>query len=118
MTQLPRAYWCHADYLGPSAGRGVAEDRTTAFPGHAITWMRQAVREVTPHLEAEPFAVAWAWLGNHERAGTAVHDLRSGRPYAFEVRTPNARWKWTAHLVSVLPVVETTTTNPGTHRRG
>ncbi|GAA1188191.1 hypothetical protein GCM10009578_031810 [Streptomyces rhizosphaericus] len=103
---LPRAFWCHVDYAGCSVENAVVSGITTPLPGRALAWMRQAVREVVPALDRDSFCAAWAWLGDHHGEGIAVRELRSGRPYAFEVSTPEGCWRWRAHLVSVLPLAD------------
>lgn len=107
MTQpLSRTYWCHRDYVGPSREFLEPLSASTPYPGRAIVWMRESVREALSELDRPTFAVAWAWLGDHQAAGAAVQELRQGRPYTFTIPTAAGGWSWSAYLVSVLPVIE------------
>ncbi|MBT2366156.1 hypothetical protein J7E88_12770 [Streptomyces sp. ISL-10] len=101
-----RTYGCHRDYDGP--GRELLEplSATTPFPGRAIVWMRESVREVLTELDRPTFGIAWAWLGNHQAAGAAVQELRQGRPYTFSLKTAVGRWSWSAYPVAVLTVID------------
>ncbi|NUK14045.1 hypothetical protein [Streptomyces lunaelactis] len=119
MTQLlPRTYWCHRDYDGPGREQPEPRSATTPHPGRAIDWMRESVREILPELDDRPtFALAWAWLGNHQAVKTAVQELRQGRPYTFTVPTPDGRWSWTAYPICVLPVVDSCSNAPRPKRR-
>ncbi|MGA5047714.1 hypothetical protein [Streptomyces arboris] len=101
---LPRAYWCHADVDGTAPHPlPVPADLLTTAPGPAVTWVRESVRWLTPRLDRDAFHRAWAWLGDHRGAEAAVQTLRRGQPYAYELGTHAARWRWTAYPVSVLP---------------
>ncbi|MFE7461815.1 hypothetical protein [Streptomyces sp. NPDC057554] len=105
-SPLPRAYWCHTDTDGPALLphlHPLPGDLVTTAPGIALTWIRESVRWLTPRLDRDTFHRAWAWLGDHRGVEAAVRTLRRGQPYAYELDTPAARWRWTAYPVSVLP---------------
>lgn len=113
MTQpLPRAYWCHRDFDGPGRDRLEPQTATTPFPGSAVTWMRESVRDALTDLDRPTFGVAWAWLGDHQASGAAIRELRQGRPYVFTLPTTEGRWTWRTYPVSVLPVIETCANSP------
>lgn len=112
---LPRSFWCHVDYVGPVVGDLTPRGALTPFPGRAITWLREAARDITPGLDRESFVVVWAWLGDHQGAGEAVRELRCARPYDFRLQAERGRWAWTAHLVTVVPVVESCVVAPARH---
>ncbi len=103
--QLPRTYWCHADYGRPVLGHRLPPGTTTDAPGQAMMWMREAVRAVSPLLDRAAFHVAWGWLGDHRALNVAVIELRRGKPYTFAVPSPVGRWTWTVCPVSVLPLI-------------
>lgn len=107
MRTLPRTYWCHRAFDRPGRERRDPQSMTTPYPGHAITWMRESVRDALVDLDRPTFEIAWAWLGDHQASGTAVRELRQGRPCAFVLSTSDGCWTWRAYPVSVLPVVET-----------
>lgn len=104
-TPLPRAYWCHVNYTGSSNEPTTPAGYTTEFPGRALSWVRKSVRDMEPVLERAPFEAARARLGDHQGTSEAIRDLRTGTPYEFELNTSTDHWRWTAHLVSVLPLV-------------
>lgn len=103
---LPRSFWCHVDYVDPAVDGLTPQSALTPYPGHAVTWLRESVRDIAPQLDRESFASAWAWLGDHQGVGVATYELRCGRPYGFRLQAEIHRWMWTAHLVTVLPVVD------------
>lgn len=103
---LPRSFWCHADYVGPVVDNLTPKGTLTVDPGRAITWMREEARDIATGLDRGSFGVLWAWLGDHQGAGAAVHELGCARPYVFCLQAEQGSWAWTAHLVSVLPVVD------------
>ncbi|MFJ5734720.1 hypothetical protein [Streptomyces microflavus] len=103
---LPRSFWCHVDYVGPAVDNLTPQSVLTPFPGRAITWLREAARDIAPGLDRESFASVWAWLGDHQGAGRAVHELRCGLPYDFRIQAENCCWVWSVHIVTVLPVVD------------
>lgn len=117
MTQpLPRTYWCHRDYGEPGPALPEPLSETTPYPGRAIVWMRDAVREALSELDRPTFAVAWAWLGDHQGAEAAVQELRQGKPYTFSISTAAGRWSWSVYPVSLLPVIEPCANSTSLHR--
>ncbi|BDM67507.1 hypothetical protein HEK616_09940 [Streptomyces nigrescens] len=117
MTTLPRSYWCHRDFDGPGRGRLELQSMTTPYPGRAVTWMRESVRDALTGLDRPTFGIAWAWLGNHQASGAAIRELRQGRPYTFTLPAPDGHWTWSAHPVSVLPVIETCANAPSSRQQ-
>ena len=107
MTQpLPRTYWCHLDFDGPARVSLEPQSMTTPYPGRAITWMRESVRDALTSLDRPTFDIAWAWLGDHRASEVAVRELRQGRSYTFTLPASTGGWTWRAYPVSVLPVIE------------
>ncbi|MFE7333609.1 hypothetical protein [Streptomyces griseus] len=103
---LPRTYWCHTDTDRTSAA-GPPDDLVTTAPGPAVTWIRDSVRRLTPGLDRDARHRARAWLDDRRAAEAAVRSLRRGQGYAYELRTPDGTWRWTAYPVSTLPLLPT-----------
>lgn len=109
---LPRAYWCHVTHPDDSPCAVKPGDWTTEAPGQVLDWIRDSVRETFPALDRDAFGRAWAWLGDHHGAAAAVRELRRGRPYVHALSSPAGTYTWTAHLVSVLPVLDLCPNSP------
>ncbi|MFJ7085292.1 hypothetical protein ACIQU8_18915 [Streptomyces griseus] len=103
---LPRTYWCHTDTDHTSAA-GPPDDLVTTAPGPAVIWIRDSVRRLTPGLDRDARHRARAWLDDRQTAEAAVRSLRRGQGYAYELRTPDGTWRWTAYPVSALPLSPT-----------
>lgn len=103
---LSRSYWCHVDYVGLAVDNLTPRGTLMAYPGRAITWLRVEARGIATGLERESFGVLWTWLGDHQGAGVAVHELRCARPYDFRLQAEEGSRAWSARLAAVLPVVD------------
>ncbi|QKV90415.1 hypothetical protein HUT19_40935 [Streptomyces sp. NA02950] len=106
---MPRGYWCQVIYTEPGQRDAVALSTTTGFPGRTITWLRTNVRNIAVNLDRDSFGIVWAWLGDHQGAGAAVHNLHKDIPYTARLGS-NERPVWLiVHPVSCLDLVDTCT---------
>jgi len=100
-----RTYWCHMDYTNPDGAPVHLRGTTTPDPGEAVTWLREATRDIAWMLDRSVFAQVWAWLGDHPGAAAAVSELRSGRPYDFQFGLGRHQWTLLARPVSRLSLI-------------
>lgn len=105
---LPSLIWCHLDAQGTATRPNYSADVTVPVPSAALDWMRESVRGTAFLLDRGSFAVAWAWLGDHQGVARAVRELHRGHAFEFTLDIPAGRWTWTARPVRPLPLATIT----------
>jgi len=104
MSAPTRGYWCECwtEDLTSAEGPTLLASFDAHSAPQADRWIAVALRTISPALDSDASAEAWAWL-YEERVETRQALLRS-EPCTVTVTHANTRITWTVRTVLFLPL--------------